>query len=181
MNRIQYYKCRLIFVAAGLTACASDVGNQGVTVRTPSIDNRFTGVFSTEAIGHATSFTPRAVQLCSDLGGLASGPTYIDTGPFTRFFQYQCNGRAAANEKTTEARDTGSPSKTKDQDTNSDPRKSLESESQNTITLKPETPGNRSTNSRDRLSIEAAKKKCTGLGFKPSTEGHGRCVLQLSR
>ena len=32
-------------------------------------------------------------------GGLASGPTYIDTGPFTRFFQYQCNGKAAAGGK----------------------------------------------------------------------------------
>ncbi len=33
----------------------------------------------------------------------------------------------------------------------------------------------------DRLSIEASKKKCTELGFKPATEGHGKCVLQLSK
>ena len=33
----------------------------------------------------------------------------------------------------------------------------------------------------DRLSIEASKKKCTELGFKPATESHGKCVLQLSK
>jgi hypothetical protein len=33
----------------------------------------------------------------------------------------------------------------------------------------------------ERLSIEASKKKCTELGFKPATEGHGKCVLQLSK
>lgn len=33
----------------------------------------------------------------------------------------------------------------------------------------------------DRLSIDESKKKCTELGFKPSTEGHGKCVLQLSK
>lgn len=29
--------------------------------------------------------------------------------------------------------------------------------------------------------IESARKKCTELGFKPKTEGFGKCVLQLSR
>ena len=33
----------------------------------------------------------------------------------------------------------------------------------------------------DRLSLDASKKKCTELGFKPATEGHGKCVLQLSK
>ena len=33
----------------------------------------------------------------------------------------------------------------------------------------------------ERLSLEASKKKCTDLGFKPATEGHGKCVLQLSK
>jgi hypothetical protein len=33
----------------------------------------------------------------------------------------------------------------------------------------------------DRLSLEASKRKCTELGFKPATEGHGKCVLQLSK
>ena len=33
----------------------------------------------------------------------------------------------------------------------------------------------------ERLSIEVSKKKCTELGFKPATEGHGKCVLQLSK
>jgi serine kinase of HPr protein (carbohydrate metabolism regulator) len=33
----------------------------------------------------------------------------------------------------------------------------------------------------DRLSLEASKQKCTELGFKPATEGYGKCVLQLSK
>jgi len=33
----------------------------------------------------------------------------------------------------------------------------------------------------ERLSIDASKKKCTELGFKPATEVHGKCVLQLSK
>ena len=33
----------------------------------------------------------------------------------------------------------------------------------------------------DRLSLDASKKKCADLGFKPATEGFGKCVLQLSK
>jgi len=33
----------------------------------------------------------------------------------------------------------------------------------------------------DRLSLDASKKKCGDLGFKPGTEGFGKCVLQLSK
>jgi hypothetical protein len=33
----------------------------------------------------------------------------------------------------------------------------------------------------ERLSLEASKRKCTELGFKPATEGYGKCVLQLSK
>jgi hypothetical protein len=29
--------------------------------------------------------------------------------------------------------------------------------------------------------INDAKQKCSNLGFKPKTEGHGKCVLQLSK
>ena len=35
--------------------------------------------------------------------------------------------------------------------------------------------------SADRLSLDASKVKCTDLGFKPGTEAHGKCVLQLSK
>jgi hypothetical protein len=33
----------------------------------------------------------------------------------------------------------------------------------------------------NRLSLDAAKAKCAELGFKPATEGFGKCVLQLSK
>ena len=33
----------------------------------------------------------------------------------------------------------------------------------------------------ERLSLDASKVKCGELGFKPSTEGFGKCVLQLSK
>jgi len=38
-----------------------------------------------------------------------------------------------------------------------------------------------SIDSRTPFSLDAAKKKCTELGFKPATEGYGKCVLQLSK
>lgn len=31
------------------------------------------------------------------------------------------------------------------------------------------------------VSLDAAKEKCTNLGFKTGTEGFGKCVLQLSK
>ena len=37
------------------------------------------------------------------------------------------------------------------------------------------------TTNTDRLSLDASKVKCTDLGFKPGTEAHGKCVLQLSK
>jgi hypothetical protein len=33
----------------------------------------------------------------------------------------------------------------------------------------------------ERFSLEVSKKKCAELGFKPATEGYGKCVLQLSK
>ncbi len=32
-----------------------------------------------------------------------------------------------------------------------------------------------------RLSFDGSKRKCIDLGFKPSTEGFWKCVLQLSK
>ena len=46
---------------------------------------------------------------------------------------------------------------------------------QKTETIKPANSEN------ERLSLDASKKKCTELGFRPATEGHGKCVLQLSK
>ena len=46
---------------------------------------------------------------------------------------------------------------------------------QKTETIKPANSEN------ERLSLDASKKKCTELGFKPATEDHGKCVLQLSK
>ena len=55
-------------------------------------------------------------------------------------------------------------------------RISSESEAQKTnVVIKNVAPEN------ERLSLEASKKKCTELGFKPATEGYGKCVLQLSK
>ena len=33
----------------------------------------------------------------------------------------------------------------------------------------------------NRLSLDSAKEKCSELGFKSSTEGFGKCVLQLTK
>jgi hypothetical protein len=82
----------ITFFLFGLVSCASQVGNQGQTSQSPNAQNNFNGIFSTEAIGTASSFTPQVTQLCANLGGLASGPTYVGEGFITRFFQYRCKG-----------------------------------------------------------------------------------------
>jgi hypothetical protein len=40
---------------------------------------------------------------------------------------------------------------------------------------------NASAGQTGRFSLDASKIKCTELGFKPATEGYGKCVLQLSK
>lgn len=84
----------ITFFLFGLVSCASQVGNQGQTSQSPNAQNNFNGIFATEAIGTASSFTPQVTQLCASLGGLASGPTYVGEGFITRFFQYRCKGPA---------------------------------------------------------------------------------------
>jgi hypothetical protein len=49
------------------------------------------------------------------------------------------------------------------------------------LSSKKETVNSTTIEVRSTLSLEASKKKCTELGFKPATEGHGKCVLQLSK
>lgn len=36
-------------------------------------------------------------------------------------------------------------------------------------------------NESERLSLDVSKQKCEELGFKPATEGFGKCVLQLTK
>lgn len=47
--------------------------------------------------------------------------------------------------------------------------------SQSSITTKAQA------DASERLSLEVSKQKCEELGFKPATEGFGKCVLQLTK
>ena len=49
------------------------------------------------------------------------------------------------------------------------------------LSAKKETVNSTPKEVRGALSLEESKKKCNELGFKPATEGHGKCVLQLSK
>lgn len=173
----------LVLIAIlNLAGCASEVSNRGITAQLPSLENRFTGVFSTEAIGTAGSFTPQVTQLCSRLGGLETGPTYIGEGLFTRFFQYRCKGMGANIE-------AHSPLINKSPATSSqaDGVQKLQAEVTRPREIEPQvvlpsqSQNKSSSTENERLTLEASKKKCTELGFKPATEGHGKCVLQLSK
>jgi hypothetical protein len=171
---IHFLKLTTAIAICGLAACASDVSNRGVKSQIPTIENQFTGIFATEAIGREASFIPQVTQLCSSLGGLASGPTYVGEGVFTRFFQYRCKGKTSTSASST---------------TQNDEVKKLQAEVSRLQELekakqeptKAEAAIKNVTPESERLSLEASKKKCTELGFKPATEGHGKCVLQLSK
>ena len=54
-------------------------------------------------------------------------------------------------------------------------------EVQKQVTTTPPSQNRSAPSENERLSLEASKKKCTELGFKPATELHGKCVLQLSK
>lgn len=51
----------------------------------------------------------------------------------------------------------------------------------NQVTTTPPSQNKSASPENERLSLEASKRKCTELGFKPATELHGKCVLQLSK
>ena len=47
--------------------------------------------------------------------------------------------------------------------------------------VKTYTPIEHNNNIPESTSLEVAKNKCEEIGFKPATEGFGKCVLQLSK
>lgn len=176
---MQKFKFVVLITLGGLASCASEVSNRGVTSQTPNTENQFTGIFATEAIGRPSSFTPQVTQLCASLGGLASGPTYAGEGVFTRFFQYRCNGPIAKSQPA--ETNTEAISKSTSDGDLAQKNKPVEFERVEISTrpvVKNDVP---SATDGNRLTLEASKKKCTELGFKPATEGHGKCVLQLSK
>ena len=176
---MQKFKFVVLITFGGLASCASEVSNRGVTSQTPNTENQFTGIFATEAIGRPASFTPQVTQLCASLGGLASGPTYAGEGVFTRFFQYRCNGPIAKPQPN--VANTEPIFKSTSESDLAQKNKSVEIERVE-IPARPVVNNDVSSASDgNRLTLEASKKKCTELGFKPATEGHGKCVLQLSK
>ena len=172
----------VVIAILGLAACASEVSNRGITAQLPSVENRFTGVFSTEAIGTAASFTPQINQLCSRLGGLATGPTYIGEGLFTRFFQYRCKGGGANIEALIPVSNKAAETSSQASEVKKLQAEVLRLKEIETQAVPPPQSQNKSAPpENERLSLDASKKKCTELGFKPATEGFGKCVLQLSK
>ena len=176
MQTISIYFLKLITAIAicGLASCASDVSNRGVKSQIPTIENQFTGIFATEAIGREASFIPQVTQLCSSLGGLASGPNYVGEGVFTRFFQYRCKGTAPTSASSSTQNDEV-------KKLQAEVARLKEAEKAKLEPIQAEAAIKIVAPESERFPLEASKKKCTELGFKPATEGHGKCVLQLSK
>ena len=176
---MQKMKFLLLIAFLGLASCASEVSNRGLTSQTPSAENQFTGIFATEAIGRPSSFTSQVTQLCASLGGLASGPTYAGEGVFTRFFQYRCNGQIT---KPLQAVTNTEPiTKSTSESDLTQRKKSVEIDRVEISTRPVPNSDGSSSSGGNRLTLDESKKKCTELGFKPATEVHGKCVLQLSK
>jgi hypothetical protein len=169
-----------LVVAALLTSCAADAGKRGAASQLPNSGNNFIGIFSTEAIGVPASFTPQARQMCVSLGGLAEGPIYIDESLFTRYFKYRCHG-IPINSEVRVVPIQPQPSAQNDEfkKLQAEVLRLQEIEKQRQVQIQVENSNKKSDAAR--LSLELAIKKCTDLGFRPATEGHGKCVLQMSR
>jgi len=175
---MQKLKFVVLITLGGLASCASEVSNRGVASQAPNTENQFTGIFATEAIGRPASFTPQVTQLCASLGGLESGPTYAGEGVFTRFFQYRCKGPIT---KPLPSVANTEPTKSASESDLTQKSKSVEMERVEISTRPVANNDGSSVSDGNRLTLEASKRKCTELGFKPATEGYGKCVLQLSK
>ena len=168
------FRLLIILFSAVLNGCATngvaDYRSGGVdtnVVLEPSRSNGYVGVLVEVSSSKGGVLEARAVEICAKFNGLKIKPTYTHSAPIGwKFFKYQCVG-------VTEP--IKAPYAIVKQQL---PPQSMEVQPVVEIEV---TPVTISPPAIERLSIEASKKKCTELGFKPATEGHGKCVLQLSK
>ena len=168
-------KLLIILTSVAISGCATngvlDYASVGVdtnVVREPSRANGYTGVLVEISPSAGPVLENRAAEICARYKGLKIKPTYIHSAPIGwKFFSYQCVGEITPSKTPPVIIQQQIPI-----------RNNIEVQS---VVEREVTPTNISPPLIERLSIDASKKKCTELGFKLATEGHGKCVLQLSK
>lgn len=171
----RWFRFLIILTSAVLNGCATngvlDYRSGGIdtnVVREPTRSNGYAGVLVEVSSSVSGVLENRAIEICAKYNGLKIKPTYTHSAPIGwKFFRYQCFGEATPSTPLPVIVQQQIPI-----------QKNIEVQS---IVEREVTPTNISPPLIERLSIEASKKKCTELGFKPATEGHGKCVLQLSK
>ena len=168
---------RLLIILTGvaISGCATngvlDYASGGVdtnVVREPSRANGYTGVLVEVSPSAGAVLENRAAEICARYKGLKIKPTYTHSAPIGwKFFSYKCVGEITPSKTPPVIIQQQIPV-----------QKNIEVQS---VVEREVTPTNTSPPLIDRLSIEASKRKCTELGFKPATEAHGKCALQLSK
>ena len=146
-----------IFLSGCATNGVADYRSSGINehvVKEPTASNGFQGVLVEMPPSAEGALDNRATEICSTRGGLKSRPTYYQTAPIGwKFYRYACNGFPAEIPKPAPAQQ-------------SQQNQQRQIENQNTSQL---------------LDLDEAKSKCSDLGFKPNTEGFGKCVLRLTK
>jgi hypothetical protein len=164
------FKNTIFLVAVlGLSACGTngvrDFSSFDSTLREPTAANGYWGTLGVLGYAKDADVLALANQICSTRGGLLTAPF-----PVRRVTNYQCKG---FKPQVTQA-----PAQDPQVKTTSAPvqEKQINAPIQLVEQSKPAV-----AEKVDRLSLDASKQKCTELGFKPATEGYGKCVLQLSK
>ena len=158
----------------------------------PTVYNQYTGGFIHGPLVDPNTLQPFMEGRCSAYGGLdatsarSDGGTLLGSSPngvLGLIYKYRCNGpsaspvrqelNAAPSQQEAERVRAESEAAKKGRELEEQLRQARQQQAVPVQAVAPPT--------TDRLSLDASKKKCADLGFKPSTEGFGKCVLQLSK
>jgi hypothetical protein len=193
MSNTEFYlRINVLVVIVFLSSCATNgiadfrsIGMNKDVVTEPTIRNGYQGVLVDMSGATLSDLNNRAKEICGALGGAKSLPYFSHSVPIGwELYRYSCNGlenltptlRVIATPATT--LNAG----TENQETEKE-KNSLKQEQNNQAEQNATTPNTtkKTLPLNTSIAIDDAKKKCIDLGFKPSTERFGQCVLRLSK
>jgi len=140
----------------------------------PLPNNNFSGKISYEPGGDYLSYMR---DQCAQYGGLDTNSVRDTTSKiFANNFglvkEYKCRGVSDSHNKTITAPSSSQINQEYKPPTAAENTQDIQTQELMPLKAPPVT---------ERLSIELSKQKCEELGFKPATEGFGKCVLQLTK
>jgi hypothetical protein len=179
------------FFSLAILGCATngvaDYRSLGISAdfTEPRAGNSYKGVLVETQSGSGNELARRATEICNRFGGLRNPPTLHSRNHIGwTMYSYQCNGPSASpvrqelnsaplQQELERVRAESEAAKKRQQELEEQLKQSRE---QPVIPVQAVA-----SPTTDRLSLDASKTKCAELGFKPATEGFGKCVLQLSK